>query len=524
MRPLTIVAGGPRRQDSVANAFARVDPSAEIVLIHDAARPFVSAAVIDRTIEAAAVYGAAIAAVEASDTVKRVERHPHGALIVETIARDEIFLAQTPQGFRRDVLAAAVALGRSGVDATDEASLAERAGHPVHVVAGDSGNVKITTEEDLVAARRRAEPTGRVGTGYDLHRLVDGRPLHVGGVTIPSNRGPAAHSDADVVCHAVTDAMLGAASLGDIGRHFPDTDPQWKGAASLDLLRRAAQLVSRHRLRGRQRRRHRDSRAPEADGPHRRDVRGDRRCARRRRRHGSASRARPTKVSTPSAAARRLPRTRSRCLRQSVQQVRGFAPSPTGQLHVGNARTALFNWLLARGHDGTFILRIEDTDVERSTGHRSRASSTICAGSVSTGTKGPDVGGAARSVPPVRAAAPLHRRTRTSCWRPATRTTASARPQQLEADRQADARRRAAAALRRHLPRARRRRSAQRRIDGRRAAGRSASACPSTATSSSTTLVRGEVTLPHRRHRRSRSSSAPTARRPTTSPSSSTMR
>jgi len=246
MRPLTIVAGGPRRQDSVANAFARVDPSAEIVLIHDAARPFVSAAVIDRTIEAAAAYGAAIAAVEASDTVKRVERHPHGALIVETIARDEIFLAQTPQGFRREVLAAAVALGRSGVEATDEASLAERAGHPVHVVAGESGNVKITTEEDLVAARRRAESTGRVGTGYDLHRLVDDRPLHVGGIAIPSNRGPAAHSDGDVACHAAIDAMLGAASLGDIGRHFPDTAPEWKGAAGLDLLRRATQLVSRH--------------------------------------------------------------------------------------------------------------------------------------------------------------------------------------------------------------------------------------------------------------------------------------
>jgi 2-C-methyl-D-erythritol 4-phosphate cytidylyltransferase / 2-C-methyl-D-erythritol 2,4-cyclodiphosphate synthase len=250
-RPVTIVTGGARRQDSVANAFASVDPSAEIVLIHDAARPFVSAAIIDRTIEAAAAYGAAIAAVEASDTVKRVERHPHGALIVETIPRDSIFLAQTPQGFRREILADAVALGRSGVNATDEAALAERAGHPVHVVPGEPGNVKITTEEDLATARRRVESSesiDRVGTGYDLHRLVEGRPLVIGGVTIPSSRGPLGHSDGDVACHAATDALLGAASLGDIGRHFPDSDARWKGASSIALLRRAAAMVAEQRF------------------------------------------------------------------------------------------------------------------------------------------------------------------------------------------------------------------------------------------------------------------------------------
>ena len=245
-RKVIVVEGGARRQDSVANAFAVVDPSAEIVLIHDAARPFVSGAIIDRTIEAAAAHGAAIAAIEASDTVKRVERHPHGALIVETIPRQSIFLAQTPQGFRREVLADAVALGRAGVEGTDEASLAERAGHPVHVVAGEPGNVKITTAEDLAAARRRAqtiEATARVGTGYDLHRLVDGRPLVVAGVTIPSPRGPEAHSDGDVACHAATDALLGAANLGDIGRHFPDSDSRWKDASSLQFLQRAVALV-----------------------------------------------------------------------------------------------------------------------------------------------------------------------------------------------------------------------------------------------------------------------------------------
>jgi 2-C-methyl-D-erythritol 4-phosphate cytidylyltransferase/2-C-methyl-D-erythritol 2,4-cyclodiphosphate synthase len=241
LRPaLDVVDGGPRRQDSVANAFARVSGTADVVLVHDAARPFVTAALIDRTIDAAAAHGAAIAAVQSRDTVKRVER----GVIAATIARESIYLAQTPQGFRREVLAAAVALGRSGVDATDEAALAEGAGYQVHVVDGDAGNVKITTEEDLVAARARAAGTARVGTGYDLHRLVEGRPLIIGGVVIASDRGPLGHSDGDVACHAATDAILGAAGLGDIGLRFPDTDPRWKDADSVALLREAARMVA----------------------------------------------------------------------------------------------------------------------------------------------------------------------------------------------------------------------------------------------------------------------------------------
>ncbi len=249
---MRVVIGGERRQDSVANAFDHVGASADVVLIHDAARPFVSAGLIDRTIDAAATHGAAIAALQSRDTVKRVERQPGGTVIVDTIPRERVYLAQTPQGFRREVLAAAVAVGRSGVEATDEAMLAERAGYHVHVVDGDPGNVKITTEEDLEAARQRMGGSGgpersalqRAGTGYDLHRLVEGRPLVLGGVTIPSDRGALGYSDADVVCHAATDAILGAAGLGDIGRHFPDTDPQWKDASSIDLLRQVAQMVT----------------------------------------------------------------------------------------------------------------------------------------------------------------------------------------------------------------------------------------------------------------------------------------
>ena len=286
-KPLRIVAGGDRRQDSVANAFRATDPASDLIVIHDAARPFVSDDLIARTIAAAADTGAALAALPARDTVKRAaaDPSPHaGRRVIETLPRDAIFLAQTPQAFRREVLADALRLAG---DATDEATLAERAGHHVQIVEGEATNIKITTREDLAmaeaialgiadcglrnglrisdsrsaidnqsairssaidnqsairnpqSAMARPARTGRAGTGYDLHRLVEGRPLVLGGVSIPSDRGAHGHSDADVVCHAVIDAILGAAALGDIGLHFPDTDPKWKDASSVDLLQRA---------------------------------------------------------------------------------------------------------------------------------------------------------------------------------------------------------------------------------------------------------------------------------------------
>jgi len=253
-KPLRIVAGGGRRQDSVANAFGAIADRSELIVIHDAARPFASPGLIDRTIEAAAESGAAIAATAARDTVKQGER----GLIRATLPRDTIFLAQTPQAFRRDVLRDALA---SSGDATDEAELAERAGHLVRLVEGEATNIKITTQDDVAVAQamaaergsgvlgrdtnERAAParTGRAGIGYDLHRLVEGRPLVLGGVTIPFDRGLQGHSDADALCHAIIDAILGAAGAGDIGRHFPDSDPAWRGASSIDLLRRAAEIV-----------------------------------------------------------------------------------------------------------------------------------------------------------------------------------------------------------------------------------------------------------------------------------------
>ena len=243
-----IAAGGRRRQDSVAAGLSQVSAAADIVLVHDGARPFCSAGLIARTIEAAAACGAAIPAVEAGDTVKDV-RPDGGELFVRgTLPRERARLAQTPQAFRRAVLAEAVALGRAGADATDEATLAERAGHAVRVVPGDPGNIKITTPEDLARAEDRARssariPAPRVGLGYDSHRMAEGRPMVLGGVAVPHPLGLAGHSDADAVCHAVTDALLGAAAAGDIGRHFPDTDPRWRGASSIELLARVVALV-----------------------------------------------------------------------------------------------------------------------------------------------------------------------------------------------------------------------------------------------------------------------------------------
>ena len=261
---LQVVAGGPRRQDSVRNGFAAADVVSDVIVVHDGARPFPSSTLISRTIAAALDTGASLAALPARDTVKRIASGrgretgsgPAGhrrEIVLETLPRETIYLAQTPQAFRRAVLRDALALSEGG-EATDEASLAELAGHPVCVVEGEVTNIKITTSDDLsmaevIARAGRVESRSenglvlRVGTGYDLHRLVEGRPLILGGVTVPFARGLMGHSDADVVCHALTDAVLGAAAAGDIGQHFSDTDPRWQGASSLDLLRRASAVV-----------------------------------------------------------------------------------------------------------------------------------------------------------------------------------------------------------------------------------------------------------------------------------------
>jgi 2-C-methyl-D-erythritol 4-phosphate cytidylyltransferase / 2-C-methyl-D-erythritol 2,4-cyclodiphosphate synthase len=252
-KPVRIVDGGVRRQDSVARAFARTAAKADVIVIHDAARPFASADLFTRVIAAAARGGAAIAALQAQDTVKEATTAAGIHVVARTISRDSIYLAQTPQAFTRQVLADAILKANTLTAATDEAALAERAGHPVRLVDGEAANIKITTEHDLRVSEALAgrdapengsvQPSMRVGTGYDLHRLEPGRKLIIGGVQIPHETGLIGHSDADVLCHAVTDAILGAAAMGDIGRHFPDTDPKWKGADSIELLKRAAEIV-----------------------------------------------------------------------------------------------------------------------------------------------------------------------------------------------------------------------------------------------------------------------------------------
>ncbi len=205
--------------------------------IHDAARPFVSQAVITRALEAAAQTGAAAPAVPVKDTVKVAA--PDGR-VQATPDRSTLFAVQTPQCFDRARYLQAMerVRGPQASAVTDDCSLFELAGFAVQLVEGDYANAKITTIEDL-----KGENKMRIGHGYDVHRLVEGRKLILGGVDIPYEKGLLGHSDADVLLHAVSDALLGAAALGDIGGHFPDTDPRYKGADSLELLRQVGLLL-----------------------------------------------------------------------------------------------------------------------------------------------------------------------------------------------------------------------------------------------------------------------------------------
>jgi 2-C-methyl-D-erythritol 4-phosphate cytidylyltransferase/2-C-methyl-D-erythritol 2,4-cyclodiphosphate synthase len=234
---LSWVAGGETRQESVRAALeslAADPPSA--VLVHDGARPFVSPALIDRVVAALAAAPAAIPVVPVSDTLKRIA----DGRVAGTVPRESLAGAQTPQGFHYRPLRAAHAAAPPG--ATDDAAVMEAAGHHVAVVPGERGNVKITTADDLSDARRLfALPA--VGKGFDVHRLVPGGPLILGGLEIPFDQHLDGHSDADVALHALTDALFGAIADGDIGHHFPPSDPTWKGAASDQFLRFAATRV-----------------------------------------------------------------------------------------------------------------------------------------------------------------------------------------------------------------------------------------------------------------------------------------
>ncbi|HJU31728.1 MAG TPA: bifunctional 2-C-methyl-D-erythritol 4-phosphate cytidylyltransferase/2-C-methyl-D-erythritol 2,4-cyclodiphosphate synthase [Hyphomicrobiaceae bacterium] len=238
------VTGGATRQISVRHGLVGLAPRApDRVLIHDAARPFVTADVIDRVLAALAQGPGAVAAIPLDDTLKRSGADGR---IAGTVDRSGLWRAQTPQGFRfADILAAhrrAEAAGRD--DMTDDAGVAEWAGLPVALVPGDPANTKLTTAEDMAMAQRAlAGPDVRSGQGFDVHRLVVGDHVWLAGVRIPHSHALEGHSDADVALHALTDALLGAIGEGDIGQHFPDTDPRWKGAASAIFVREAVRRV-----------------------------------------------------------------------------------------------------------------------------------------------------------------------------------------------------------------------------------------------------------------------------------------
>jgi 2-C-methyl-D-erythritol 4-phosphate cytidylyltransferase/2-C-methyl-D-erythritol 2,4-cyclodiphosphate synthase len=244
-KPARVVAGGVTRADSVRNGLAAAD--APLVLVHDAARPFATPALAARVAAAAARDGAALAAVPVTDTVKRsgapAEAGAEGT-VAETLDRRSLWLAQTPQGFRTALLRAAyAAAGDRAAAATDECALVEAAGAPVTLVPGEPGNFKLTSPDDLSRARALLEAPIATGVGYDCHRFAAGRRLVLGGVELDGD-GLLGHSDADVCAHAIGDAILGAAGLGDLGRHFPDTDLAWKGVSSLALLREIARKAA----------------------------------------------------------------------------------------------------------------------------------------------------------------------------------------------------------------------------------------------------------------------------------------
>ncbi len=244
------VAGGATRQGSVRAGLEALASSApDLVLIHDAARPFVTGALIDRAIAAGKAAGAAVPGIVIADTVKAIDA---AATVAETLDRGRLRIVQTPQAFAFDLIfdahRRAAAAGLESF--TDDAALAEWAGHRVSVFDGEPDNVKVTTNEDFARAevlQLASLSDVRTGNGFDVHAFADGDHVMLGGIRIPHSRGVTGHSDADVALHALVDAILGALADGDIGAHFPPTDPQWKGVASERFLAFACERVRARR-------------------------------------------------------------------------------------------------------------------------------------------------------------------------------------------------------------------------------------------------------------------------------------
>lgn len=241
--PIPFVIGGATRRDSVRNGLeALAADGFTHVLIHDAARPFLPARVIDDLLTSLAAESGAIPALPVADTLVRGE----GARVGDTVARDGLYRVQTPQAFAFDAILDAHRHWPAQQEATDDAQMLRAAGGQVALVPGDPMLEKITHPADFAAAEARLASTMRVrtATGYDVHRFAEGEELWLGGVRIPHSKGLSGHSDADVALHAITDALLGTIGAGDIGMHFPPSDPQWRGAASARFLEHAAALVA----------------------------------------------------------------------------------------------------------------------------------------------------------------------------------------------------------------------------------------------------------------------------------------
>lgn len=243
--PVHLVSGGKSRQESVLNGlkFFRWEPE-DIVLVHDAARCMADPGLIERAIMSCLEYGSGVPALPAVSTFKLCDANNN---VISTVPRSSLFEIQTPQVFfGQKLLLASLAAASKKLDVTDDASVMEAAGYPVHIVPGSRSNIKITTMEDYMFASRlldNGKSKMRIGIGYDVHRLVQDRKLVLCGVEIPWELGLLGHSDADVAVHALIDSMLGAAALGDIGQHFPDSDPEFSGISSLKLLKKTAEIL-----------------------------------------------------------------------------------------------------------------------------------------------------------------------------------------------------------------------------------------------------------------------------------------
>ncbi|MCL1808298.1 MAG: 2-C-methyl-D-erythritol 4-phosphate cytidylyltransferase [Clostridiales bacterium] len=230
-----IAVGGERRQDSVYEGLKKLPLDTDYVLIHDAARPFAAVRLIEEALEAVLAKKAVVCAVPVKDTIRMMTGRERSV----TTDRSLMYAVQTPQAFEKRLIVDSYEQAyREGFVGTDDAALAERAGYPVHIIAGSYDNIKITTRGDMPAATET-----RVGTGFDAHAFAAGRKLFLGGIEIPYEKGLAGHSDADVLLHAVMDALLGAAGCGDIGGHFPDSDERYKGISSLALLEKVAGII-----------------------------------------------------------------------------------------------------------------------------------------------------------------------------------------------------------------------------------------------------------------------------------------